>query len=214
VRRFSPSSLIGWTRLLGGGWRDPHVGRDIVFGISAGLAMTLAYAVHNIVPALAGRPGPPPLISDPSVFMAFHHAFAAVLDRTQAAITYGMLGVAAFVAFRILTKRTWVATLAAIVCYTPVVLNGMFPGETPILDVATAIVMATIFFGVVAWIGLLATIATLMAHLILIGAPLTTDLSSWRGPTGLVFIGAIVAAGMFGCYVASGAAQPASPRTA
>jgi hypothetical protein len=113
--------------------------------------------------------------------MAFHHAFAAVLDRTQAAITYGMLGVAAFVAFRILTKRTWVATLAAIVCYTPVVLNGMFPGETPILDVATAIVMATIFFGVVAWIGLLATIATLMAHLILIGAPLTTDLSSWRG---------------------------------
>jgi hypothetical protein len=214
VRRFSPSSLIGWTRLLGGGWRDPHVGRDIVIGISAGLAMTLAYALHNVVPVIAGRPGPPPLISDPSVFMAFQHSFAAVLDRTQAAITDGMLGMAGFVAFRILAKRTWVAALAALACYTPVVLNGMFPGDTPILDVAMAIVMVTIFVAVVAWIGLLATIATLSAHLILMGAPLTTDVSSWRGPTSLVFIGAIVAAGMFGCYVASGAAQPTAARTA
>ena len=29
VRRFSPDSLIGWTRLVAGGWRDPRVGRDV-----------------------------------------------------------------------------------------------------------------------------------------------------------------------------------------
>jgi hypothetical protein len=41
---------------------------------------------------------------------------------------------------------------------------------------------------------------------------MTMDFSSWLGPIGLVFIGSIVAAGLFGCYVASGAAQRATPR--
>src|SRR4030095_11340065 len=61
VRRFSPSSLTGWTRLLAGGWRDPHVGRDVAVGVAAGLALTLLYALHNIIPILAGRPEPMPL---------------------------------------------------------------------------------------------------------------------------------------------------------
>ena len=40
VRRFSPDSLIGWTRLVAGSWRDPRVGRDVMIGVAAGLAMT------------------------------------------------------------------------------------------------------------------------------------------------------------------------------
>ena len=30
VRRHSPDSLIGWTRLIAGSWRDPRVGRDVM----------------------------------------------------------------------------------------------------------------------------------------------------------------------------------------
>jgi hypothetical protein len=214
VRRFSPSSLIGWTRLVGGGWRDPHVGRDIVIGVAAGLGMTLAYALHNVVPLVAGRPEPIPLTYDPAALMAFHHSLGQILDATQAAITDAMLGIAGFVAFRMVLKRTWPAALLATACYAPVVLNGMFPGDTPILDVAFAVVIAAIFVAIVAWIGLLATVATLAVHLILLHAPLTMDLSSWRAPTGLAFIGAILVMGLSGCYVASGAAQRATPRTA
>jgi hypothetical protein len=125
-----------------------------------------------------------------------------------------MLGMAGFVAFRILLKRTWAAMLAAIVCYAPLVLNGMFPGDTPVLDVVTGLVIVTMMVAVIARIGLLATIATLAVFIILLHAPMTLDISSWRGPIGLVFIGATVAAGLFGCYVASGSAQPATPRPA
>jgi hypothetical protein len=214
VRRSSPSSLIGWTRLVAGGWRDPHVGRDIAIGVAAGLAMTLAYALHNIVPLAAARPEPIPLAYDPTPLMGVHQSLSRILDAVQAGITDGMLGVAGFVAFRMLLRRTSAAAVAAIACYAPVVVNGMFPGDTPVLDVAVGLAIATIFVAVIAWIGLLATIAALTAHIVLLHAPMTLDLSSWRGPIGLVFIGAIVAAGVLGCYVASGAAQRAAPRPA
>ena len=95
--------------------------------------MTLAYALHNVVPLLAGRPQPIPLAYDPTVLMALHHSLARILDRTQVAITSGMLGMAGYVAFRILLKQSSAAALAAIACYAPVVLNGMFPGDTPML---------------------------------------------------------------------------------
>ena len=36
VRRRNPQMLVSWTRLLGGEWRDPLVGRDILVGCAAG----------------------------------------------------------------------------------------------------------------------------------------------------------------------------------
>ncbi|HEX2122833.1 MAG TPA: serine/threonine-protein kinase [Thermoanaerobaculia bacterium] len=44
VRRRWPDRLIAWVRLVGGNWRDPMVGRDLLVGIAAGLAFTLVIA--------------------------------------------------------------------------------------------------------------------------------------------------------------------------
>jgi serine/threonine-protein kinase len=41
VRRRWPRTLISWSRLLAGRWRDPLVGRDTLIGTLAGLAMGL-----------------------------------------------------------------------------------------------------------------------------------------------------------------------------
>jgi serine/threonine-protein kinase len=38
-----PDSIVGWTRLLGGGYRDPLVGRDILIGSLFGAGMTLIW---------------------------------------------------------------------------------------------------------------------------------------------------------------------------
>jgi len=64
VRRYSPDSLIGWTRLTAGRWNDSRVGADVMIGVSAGLAMTVLFAVHNVIPPLMGRPEPMPFTSD------------------------------------------------------------------------------------------------------------------------------------------------------
>src|SRR5262249_49772993 len=112
VRRFSASSLIGWTRLIAGRSRDPRVGRDVMIGLPMGLGMTVIYGLHNVLPTLAGLPEPMPIPGDVGVLLAVRHAFAQLFAQVQNGLTSGMLGIGGFVAFRILLKRRWLAAAA------------------------------------------------------------------------------------------------------
>ena len=207
VRRFSPDSLIGWTRLLAGGWRDPRVGRDVMIGIAAGVLMTLIAATHNLLPVLAGRPSLIPMPVDPVLFMKFRYPFSFLFDRAQEALSSAMLGVVGYTALYILLKRRLWAALAAILLYTPVVVNGMFISDTPLLDTAVCLVITTVFVTVIARVGLLATVCVLVTHFVMLRAPITTDLSSWRAPNGLVIPVTILALGLAAVSVAAGRFQ-------
>jgi Protein kinase domain len=211
VRRFSPDSLVGWTRLVAGGWRDPRVGRDVMIGVAAGLLMTVVFAVHNLLPPLFGLPEPMPVASDPSAVMSARFAVAALVRNLQSALTSGMLGIGGFVAFRILTKRRWAAAVIAVAVFAAVVINGMFSPGAPAIDLVLGLLITTGFVVVIGWVGLLATIATLATHFTLLRAPMTTDLSLWWAPTGLVYIGAVLALGLGGCYLAARAAPRGLP---
>jgi serine/threonine-protein kinase len=201
VRRYSPDSLIGWSRLLVGRWRDPRVGADVMIGVAAGLAMTVVYAVHNLVPPLLGSPEPMPLTMDANLLIG-RLAVAHLFERIGTAVQASMLCVVGFVALLIWLKRPWLAALAAVVCFTPVAINGMFPGSSPVLDLALGSVLITIFVIVIARFGLLATSAALTSHFILLRSPLTLELSSWRGSIALLFVGLVAVAGFGGVYLA------------
>ena len=212
VRRFSPDSLIGWTRLVSGSWRDPRVGRDVMIGGAVGLLMTVVFAVHNLLPPLVGQPEPMPVESGPEFVMSLRVALSVLVNNLQNAMTSGMLGIGGFVAFRILTKRRWAATLLSIVTFAAVVINGMFSPGSPAIDLALGLIITTAFVLVIGWAGLLATIAALATHFTLLRAPLTTDLSAWWATTGLVYLGVILALGLGGCYLAARPAAHPTPR--
>ena len=208
VRRFSPDSLIGWTRLLAGGWQDARVGRDVMIGVAAGLVMTAVFAVHNLLPPLLGQPEPMPVISDPALIASPRIALAGLAGAMQNALTSAMLGIGGFVAFRIVTKRVWVAALIATAVFAPVVINGMFSPASPIIDLALGLIITATFVAVIGWAGLLATIATLITHFVLLRAPLTTDFSTWWAPTGLIYLSAVLLLGLAGSYLAARHAPP------
>ena len=207
VRRFSPDSLIGWQRLVGGGWRDPRVGRDVLIGVATGLAMTIVFAAHNTIAPLFGRPEPMPAFSNLAQLMGVRFSIASVLNLTQDAVSSGMLGMAGYVVFRILLKRRVPAAAAAILCFMWVVLQGMFNPGWPALDLVCGLLITSAFVLTLERAGLLATIATLATHFLLLRAPLTTDLSGWRGNTTIVDAGAVLLLGLGGAYIAS--RQPA-----
>jgi hypothetical protein len=54
--------------------------------------------------------------------------------------------------------------------------------------------------------GLLATMAALITHFVLIRAPLTLQFSSWRGALSLWFVGVVAVAGFGAVYIARAAA--------
>ncbi len=194
VRRASPDSLIGWTRLIGGQWRDPHVGRDVLIGVSAGMAMTLFAALHNVLPPLAGQPEPMPLLVNTDALLALRNGIAYIVKALNEATLSAMLGTVGLVVFGILLKRRWAAILVAIVVFTPVAVRGMFMPGTPVLDVVIGGLIISVFVGVIATFGLLSATAALGTHFVMLRAPITTDLSAWWATLGMCTVALIVAA--------------------
>src|SRR5260370_28520643 len=56
VRRRDPHTLISWTRLLAGQWRDPLVARDILIGACYGVLFSLFEVSDNLLFPLFGKP--------------------------------------------------------------------------------------------------------------------------------------------------------------
>jgi len=211
VRRFSPDSLIGWTRALNGQWRDTRVATDVLIGICAGLAMTVLFGVHNVLPPLAGFPEPTPLAPNLRPLLGLRYVLGAIVGAVGNALSQGMLAVVGIVALLMLLKRTWLAALVGAIIYTPVVINGMFNTNTPLLDIAIGAAIISILIFVIMRFGLLASLAAIGTHFVLLRAPLTTDLSSWRGSIALWYVGVIAATGFAACYIAR-TALPKLPR--
>jgi hypothetical protein len=55
-RRTWPGIMVGWSRLLAGGVRDPLVGRDILAGVLVGIGGALVLALHSLLRRWSGRP--------------------------------------------------------------------------------------------------------------------------------------------------------------
>ncbi|HUP60983.1 MAG TPA: serine/threonine-protein kinase [Thermoanaerobaculia bacterium] len=49
LRRRSPERLVAWARLLAGNWRDPMVGRDVLIGLTAGVAQAAGSVLSGVV---------------------------------------------------------------------------------------------------------------------------------------------------------------------
>ena len=208
IRRYAPDTLIGWTRLVSGRWKDPRVATDVMIGVCCGLAMTLIYAVHNLLPPLYGQLEPRPFGNDVSLLLGTRQVAGYLLSRIGSAIQGAMLCVVGVVALQMLLKRRWVATATAVIVFTPVAINGMFPAGTPWLDVGLGVALIGVFVAVIQRFGLLSTTAALITHFLLLRAPITTQLSTWRGLYGLWFVGAVAILGFGACYLASGRGLP------
>ena len=95
--------------------------------------------------------------------------------------------------------------------YVWVVINGMFPAGTPMLDLAVGFGIIMIWSGVILHGGLLATVVAISAHFILLRAPVTLELSSWRGTPGLTYLLVVGGIGIGAAYLAR-SAQVSAPR--
>ena len=203
VRRYSPDSLLGWTKLVAGHWRDPRVGVDLIVGVSAGLAMTLLYAVHNALPPLVGFAEPMPLISNAQALNGLRHIFSAIAFQLTDAVNSGMLGVAGVVGFVLLLRNRaachgWRQSSASRRSSS----TGCSPAARRASTSPSAPGSSTIYVLTIVRAGLLSAVAALFTHFVLLRAPITTDFSSWHATTGLWHAGIVLALGLGACYYA------------
>jgi serine/threonine-protein kinase len=173
VRRRWPRLMIGWNRLMAAGWRDPLVGRDVLYGLIAGAVMGAGSQM-----AIALRPASAePFLPRLSPLMGLRWSVASTGDGLASGITSCLIFMFVLVLFRSVLRRSWMAgaamTVAMAILFSLVEFTPARVGAN------------LIFFGMFSLtllrFGMLAALAAMTAEEMLDVAPLTFDLSTWYG---------------------------------
>jgi serine/threonine-protein kinase len=196
VRRWWPTTIITWSRLLAGEWRDPLVGRDVLIGTTIGVLLWLLSAVHATVEVSAGNAA----FAEFVAFSAQYALFGVLQLTTDAEFTMG--GFLLFALARTLLRRTW---LAAGVVWLLVLLPSI--SRSP-LDMVVTGISAAIYLWITARWGLL---------VLLVGAfhlqpVLTFDPRQWYFGGSLVHLLFIAACAWYGLRTATAGRPVVSPR--
>jgi len=179
ARRLRPWTLVSWTRLLGGGFGDPVVGRDTLAGLAWAVAFVLLVPVLRLVPLWLGQPELEPSMGWLESLQGPGMLLASLLEIASDAILFSMGCLLLFVLLRLLL-RTDALALAGVAAIT-ILPSAVGAPDSAWLVGATAVLWAVSWILLLLRFGLLAAIVGLLANDLLESLPLTTDLSSWTG---------------------------------
>ena len=205
VRRRWPGTIVSWTRLLSGKFRDALIGRDILIGVLFGIAAELLVQVRALVPSWVGLPPPVPLLhpATMAILLGFRHVAIDWVVALFISVVNGLLLLFLLLILRVGLRRQWAAVAGLCLISSAVFILDGWQG-TPWIDVTfgaligVAIVVALVRFG------LLAAMVSVFVRQVLFIYPTTLDLSTWyAGGTVLVLL-IIVVLSAGGFYLSLG----------
>jgi hypothetical protein len=192
VRRYWPQTLITWTRVLGGRFRDPMVGRDLLFAVLFGLAycaLIIAFEALDKEPSgdftllnlLGGR-----MVA----YGTLTHVFQALISGPEFFLLIFLL--------RVVLRRQWLAAVAFVALWTSLQLTQS--GGNLWVRAAFFALIYTLLVVILLRFGLFALVVTVFLIDWINQALLTTDLGSWYGLSSmfvLLVVGAMTAFGFW-----------------
>ena len=188
VRRRWPHTLISWTRLLGGRFKDPLVARDILVGVVAGLAVALSSQISHEAPLWFSRP---PTIGGIGVLTALtsprHLAYHFLLGPLLG-VLYSLSILFLLYLLYALLRREWLGQLLVILFAASPQLAGI---QDPV-DFVLAGFFGTLAIYVLTRFGLLASAAMLGTFQIIVRVPLSLDGSAWYAGRSFAMLGFFV----------------------
>jgi serine/threonine protein kinase len=173
VRRNWPQTIISWTRFLSGDFRDPLIGRDLLFGVLIGIFWIFVFAVGSL---FLVRVGARPQLSNAEFLLGARESVALGLAAIVSTIQTTLIFFFVIVLLRVLVKNRWVAGAIFVLLWTiPKVLGSEhFLLETPIW----LIIYGVAAFAVVRF-GLIVLATAVLTVDVLLNVPVTLDFSNW-----------------------------------
>lgn len=194
VRRRWPQTMISWSRVLAGGFRDPLVGRDLLIGCLSGVVLALVQGFGNLLYGIHGTPATKvstdleTLLGGRYLAGDFLYLFVDTLSKSLGILFLIFL-------FRVLLRKQWLAAGVVII-----LLAAMNAPNDPNPFIAWPVNI--VFFGLMVFtlmqFGLLAVAAALFVAVFVNQFPVNTDWSVWyAGDTvfTLLFIAALAVFG-------------------
>lgn len=198
IRRNWPQTIISWNRMLMGQFRDPLVGRDILYGTIFGLLLVLIYGVRQI---LMMRAGAPPAFYSESFVMGGRSALGAWLIHVPLAIQFTLIAFFLLFVLRTLVRKQWLAAILFVALWTTV---KVLVTDYPMIDLPLQLLIYTPLVIVVFRFGLVALATGMVVADVLLNAPLTMDFSAWYASTGVLVLLSVAAIAGWGFFNALG----------
>ena len=196
VRRRWPATLVSWSRLLAGGFRDPLVGRDVLVGCLFAAFLAALGGLGWFVPAWLGYPPTQPYSGPQSLFLGARTIIADMSNGLFIEVLLALALLFVLVLLRALLRKEWAAAIAFVLLTTfffsswsqfdPVTL-----GMNVIIDVLTVFLL--IRFGLLALVAIWVFVG-------LLNFPLTTQGSAWYAGISLTGILLMAAMAFYGFY--------------
>jgi hypothetical protein len=194
VRKNAPQTLIAWSRLMAGDFRDSLVGRDLLIAAVYGIWLTIFESSDNLLLPLLGKLPPSPGTIATDSLNGVRYALGTLPYFTLVFVLYGLFIFFLFFMVRLLVRNVWVAALI-IVLLGALTNNG---GEYPVLQMLyAAVIWGSIIF-VLRRFGLLALVVGLVVQNVLIVFPLTSHFSRWYANAGVTGLLAIAILAVYG----------------
>jgi serine/threonine-protein kinase len=174
VRRHWPNSIISWSRMLAGQFRDPLVGRDVLMGVTLGMALVLEYNLQHFAEGWFGKLPPEPWFADvlPGARGMLGQLLAYRALDVGVVLAYFFL----FFLLRLLLRKDWIAATVFVLIFAGA---RAWPGDYPLIDGVFFATAYGIMIFVMLRFGLVPVIASFISLSALEDVPLTTHLSAW-----------------------------------
>src|SRR5580704_12288657 len=169
VRRKAPETLIGWSRLLAGQFRDPLVGRDLLIGAVYGIVLALYEISDNFILPLFGKLPPVPDVFAGESLLGMRLAIGLLLIYILIFVFYSM-GIFFLLSLLRLLLRKDALAFIVVVLLGALVNSG---GEYKAFRFVAAGLLYVSFLFVLKRFGLLVLVVGLVVQNILLVFPTT-----------------------------------------
>ncbi len=186
VRRRWPATLVSWSRLLAGGFRDPLVGRDVLAGCLLGAFSIAIVRLGWFFPSWLGYPPATPYSGPQWQFLGARTIIADLSNHLIGAPFYWLAALFVLFLLRALLRKEWAAAIAWVLLFTflrPPTLELYAPAV-----LVTGLIMSGLTVFLMIRFGLLAVVASEVFNNLLGSFPLTTQGSVWYASMSLAGI--------------------------
>ena len=203
VRRQWPHMVVSWSRLLGGHFRTPGLGRDTLIGIAVGVVGRLILMIDESLAPSAGAvraaPHPGTLLGlgspDGIAFVVLYYQFIAI---------FFALGLAFLLL--LLRRVAWNDRAALVALWILVSAVGV-SGENPAVELTLSLARNALVIWTLYRFGIHALAMSWLTYYIVLRVPLTLDITAWYGPRSFMTIAAIAALSAYAFHLAVGRRQ-------
>ena len=194
VRRYWPHAIISWSRLLTGRFRDPLVGRDILFGVLLGTVWILVFKVGSLA---AMRTGAAPALLSTEYLVSTRHGLGVWVAQFSSAILGTLQFFFVFLGLKVVLKRDWLATIVFVSIFT--VAKALASNHAAV-DAITSAVVYLILALIVYRFGLVPLFCAIFTVDLLVNVPFTGDISAWYFGTTMFALLSVVGLAIWGFY--------------